>query len=181
MTELLLEADPGTESGMTEEEEDGLFAEDDETTFLLEEEGLLLLDPIAPLQDDDEALPEDDETTFLLEEEESFFPSLDPFDFADEEPLLDPIAPLQDDEGLFVEDDETVLTEDDDSSSFADVPLSPPHATNAKARRMDPTAPLQDDNLNKILILILLSFHIPNNKIQIPPQMALRQKASEPI
>ena len=75
---------------------------------------MLLLDPIASLQDDDEALPEDDKatflleelvmagsdppsvlrllllaTTFLLEEDETILPSLDPFDFAD--------VPLQDD------------------------------------------------------------------------------------
>jgi len=163
------------------------------TVFEEEDFGVLLLDPIAPLQDDEGLFAEDEEVLPLLdpslelrmtvfeEEEDTFLLLLDPFDFADEEPLLDPIAPLQDDEGLFVEDDETVLTEDDDSSSFADVPLSPPHATNAKARRMDPTAPLQDDNLNNILISILLSFHIPNNKIQNSPQMALRPRASEPV
>ena len=163
------------------------------TVFEEEDFGVLLLDPIPPsgVQDDEGLFVEDEDflSFWRLEEptesmrllEDFFVLLLDPFDFADEEPLLDPIAPLQDDEGLFVEDDETVLTEDDDSSSFADVPLSPPHATSAKARRMDPTAPLQDDNLNNILISILLSFHIPNNKIQNSPQMALRPRASEPV
>ena len=101
------------------QDDDEVLPEDDETTFLLEEEGLLLLDPIAPLQDDDEALPEDDEAIFLLEEE-SFFPSLDPFDFADDELLLDPSLELR----------MTVLVEEDDSSSFTDVLLSPPQAVN---------------------------------------------------
>ena len=104
---------------------------------------MLLLDPIASLQDDDEVLPEDDETTFLLEElviaaseppsvlrllllattflleeDETFFPSLDPFDFADDELLLDPSLELR----------MTVLVEEDDSSSFTDVLLSSPQA-----------------------------------------------------
>ena len=81
---------------------------------------MLLLDPIAPLQDDDGVFVEDEDLTILEEDDEIFFPSLDPFDSTDvalrvtllllwmtvleEEEgllLLDPIASLQDDEAVF--------------------------------------------------------------------------------
>ena len=67
----------------------------------------------------------------MEEDDETFFPSLDPFDFAD--------APLR----------VTLLllwmAEDDDSSSFTDVLLSPPQAVrlNAIAKNMDPISRLR--------------------------------------
>ena len=83
---------------------------------------VLLLDPIASLQDDETIFVED-------EEDETFLLLLEPFDFADEEPLLDPSLELR----------MTVLVEEDDSSSFTDVLLSPPQAVrlNAIAKNMD--------------------------------------------
>ena len=76
-----------------------------------EDFGVLLLDPIAPLQDDETIFVED-------EEDETFLLLLEPFDFADEELLLEPSLELR----------MTVLVEEDDSSSFTDVLLSPPQA-----------------------------------------------------
>ena len=108
-------------------------------TFFEEEDfGVLLLDPIAPLQDDEGLFAEDEEVLPLLdpslelrmtvfeEEEDTFLLLLDPFDFAD--------APLR----------VTVLAEEDESSSFADVPLSSPQAARAmvnKRTMMDPITP----------------------------------------
>ena len=102
------------------QDDDEVLPEDDETTFLLEEEGLLLLDTIVSLQDDDGVFVEDEDLTVLEEDDETFFPSLDPFDFADDELLLDPSLELR----------MTVLVEEDDSSSFTDVLLSSPQAVN---------------------------------------------------
>ena len=83
---------------------------------------VLLLDPIASLQDDETIFVED-------EEDETFLLLLEPFDFADEELLLDPSLELR----------MTILVEEDDSSSFTDVLLSPPQAVrhNAIAKNID--------------------------------------------
>ena len=83
---------------------------------------VLLLDPIASLQDDETIFVED-------EEDETFLLLLEPFDFADEELLLEASLELR----------MTVLVEEDDSSSFTDVLLSPPQAVrlNAMAKNID--------------------------------------------
>ena len=101
---------------------------------VLEEEdfGVLLLDPIAPLQDDEGVFVEDEDLTILedddllsfwrLEEptesmrllEDFFVLLLDPFDFADV-PLRVTLLLLW-------------MAEDDDSSSITDVLLSSPQA-----------------------------------------------------
>ena len=98
------------------QDDDEVLPEDDETTFLLEEEGLLLLDTTASLQDDDEVFVEDEDLTVLEEDDETFFPSLDPFDFADV-PLKVTLLLLW-------------MAEDEESSSFTDVLLSSPQAVN---------------------------------------------------
>ena len=91
---------------------------------------MLLLDPIASLQDDDGLFIEDEDflSFWRLEEpiesmrllEDFLVLLLDPFDFADDELLLDPSLELR----------MTVLVEEDDSSSFTDVLLSSPQAVN---------------------------------------------------
>ena len=101
-----------------------------------EDFGVLLLDPIASLQDDDGLFIEDEDflSFWRLEEptesmrllEDFLVLLLDPFDFADV-PLRVTLLLLW-------------MAEDEDSSSFTDVLLSSPQAVrhNAMAKSMDP-------------------------------------------
>ena len=118
---LLLEADPGTESGMTDEEDFGVLLLDPslELRMTLEEVVFAeLLLRMTVLEDEDLLsfwrLEEPIESMRLLED--FFVLLLDPFDFADV-PLRVTLLLLW-------------MAEDDDSSSFTDVLLSPPQAVN---------------------------------------------------
>ena len=117
-------SDPGTESGMTDEEDFGVLLLDPSLELRMTLEEVVFAELLLWM-----TVLEEDEG-FFVEEEDEDLPLLDPFDFADEELLLDPSLELR----------MTVLAEDEDSSSFTDVLLSSPQAVrhNAMAKSMDP-------------------------------------------
>lgn len=135
-----------------------------------EEDCLLLLDPIASLQDDDEALFEDDEAIPLLELDgdpgtESGMTTLEEEVFLTEEEeafeellLVLPASPfLLLLEGRFPLEVGMTEEEDEDetySSLFEDVPLSPPQANKEAQSAMLATTKMQlfkNDNLKSLI------------------------------
>ena len=146
-----------------------------------EEDCLLLLDPIASLQDDDDALFENDEAIPLLELDgdpgtESGMTTLEDEDFAEDELYGSPPLRFEDDSFTSlrgVEDDEAIfllllegrfplevgMTEEEDedetySSLFEEVPLSPPQANKEAQIAMLATTKMQlfkNDNLKSLI------------------------------